>query len=100
MSMHFDNRRLRAVLAGTGMILVLSMTSSLVAASRGGAWFTGGGFGNTPEGAVQSAIWDAEASASAEGLFTCELVGEPAVFSQGNRGGRPFTAEATLSCTP
>lgn len=74
---------------------------SLEAASRGGAQlFTGGGFGPTAATAVQAAIWDAEASASAEGLYTCQLVGEPVVFPQPPGARRAFTAEATLSCTP
>jgi hypothetical protein len=72
--------------------------------SAGGAAkiFTGGGYGSTPELAVQAAIEDGKNSASAEQLYTCVVVGEPQTFGPrpGPRGGVRFTAEANVSCTP
>jgi hypothetical protein len=63
--------------------------------------FTGGGYGPTPELAIQAAIGDGETSASAYQLYTCEVVGEPEVFLQNNiYRGNYYTAEATVSCTP
>jgi hypothetical protein len=63
-------------------------------------FFDGAGYGPTAEYAVQAAIWDAEASASAYGLYRCELVGEPTVFQQPPNSRRAFRAQATLSCEP
>jgi hypothetical protein len=63
-------------------------------------FFDGAGYGPTAEYAVQAAIWDAEASASAYGLYRCELVGEPTVFQQPAYSRRAFRAQATLYCEP
>jgi hypothetical protein len=63
-------------------------------------FFDGGGSGPTPETAIQAAIWDAEITASGYGLFTCELVGEPAVFPQPPGSPRSFSAQVRLQCTP
>lgn len=94
------SRMRRITLAIIGAVVLTSAASATLAAS-GGMLFTGGGFGASREAAIQAAIWDAEASAASEGLFTCQLVGEPEVFPQSNRPKRApaFTAEATLSCT-
>jgi hypothetical protein len=93
-------RKSRAALAVACTGLFLAAAS----ASAGGAakLFTGGGYGTTPELAIQSAIEDAKNSASAEQLYTCVLVGEPQTFGPrpGPKGGVRFTAEATVSCTP
>lgn len=88
-----------------GLLAAAVLLGTTVPSSAGHAavrFFTGGGFGPTPGTAIQAAIWDAEASAGGEGLYTCELVGEPTVFPQNRRpkGGPAFTAEATLGCTP
>lgn len=101
MSMH-ANRRIGAALVVPGMVLFLGLISAPEANSQVGIkLFTGGGYGLTPENAVQAAIEDAEASASAEGLYTCELVGEPSVFPRNDPNRGPsFSAEATLGCAP
>jgi hypothetical protein len=96
-----SHRKLRAALTGFGMVLVLIVVSSPVAASAAAKLFTGGGSGPTSEVAVQAAIWDAETSAGAERLYTCQLVDEPSVFSRLDPlRGPSFSAEATLDCTP
>jgi hypothetical protein len=93
-------RKSRAVLAVGCAGLFLAVAS--VGAGGVAKVFTGGGYGSTPEGAIQGAIWDAEGSASAEQLYTCTLVGQPRIFgpSVGPRGGVRWNAEADLSCTP
>ena len=63
-------------------------------------FFDGAGYGPTAETAVRQAIGDAEVSASAYGLYTCELVGEPAVFAQPPGSLRAFRAQVRLRCTP
>jgi hypothetical protein len=63
-------------------------------------FFDGAGYGPTEDYAVQAAIWDAEASASAYGLYRCELVGEPVVFQQAPNSRRAYRAQATLYCEP
>lgn len=65
------------------------------------ALFTGGGFGPTADVAIQSAIWDAEVSASDYQLFNCRVVGEILIFARPNaRFGRNFTAQVTIACSP
>ncbi len=91
MKTQFSIRTFSLALAFAG---VLTTTT----ASAATALFEGGGFGATPEGAIQAAIWDAEASASAEGFFECEIVGQPAVFPQPPNSRRAFTAQVTLRC--
>ena len=87
------------VSAAVGMALWLLPQSSTAAGPV--SFFTGGGFGLQPEVAIQAAVWDAEGSASAEGLYTCELVGEPQVFIHPHPiFGIRYAAEATLGCTP
>ena len=99
MSVSISGRKFAAALAivGTSLLPVVA-TSSEAEAYR---LFTGGGYGPTPALAVQAAIEDAENSASAEQLYTCELVGQPMVFPRPNSPRGPsFNAEATVSCTP
>jgi hypothetical protein len=63
--------------------------------------FDGAAFGSTIESAIRGAIGDAEVSASAYQLFTCELVGEPRIFPGPNpEWNRNFRAGVTLECTP
>lgn len=76
----------------------ISLAPPLFAAAP--EFFDGGGSGSTAEVAVQQAIWDAEASANAYGLYTCELVGEPAVFPQPSGSQRAFRAQVQLRCAP
>ena len=61
------------------------------------AVFDGGGSGSTAESAVFAAIDDAQQTASGFGLFTCELVGDPQVFTS-SRAVRPFSAQVRLYC--
>lgn len=95
MSGYFSNRKTKPVLAVIGMVLIVGLTAASLEAGVA-KLFTGGGYGATAANAVRAAIEDAENSASSEGLYTCELVGEPLIFP---RRGR-FNAEATVSCTP
>lgn len=94
------SRKSRAMAAVGCAGLFLAVAS--VSAGGVAKVFTGGGYGATQEGAIQSAIWDAEASAGAEQLYTCTLVGQPRLFgpSRGPKGGIRWNAEADLSCTP
>lgn len=77
---------------GAASLTVLALTA--MSASAAGL-FNGCSFGSTPERAIQKAIDDAEYFASADGLFTCELVGEPLVWWDGSR----FRAAVDLSWT-
>jgi hypothetical protein len=63
-------------------------------------FFDGAGYGPTADYAVQAAIWDAEANANANGLYRCELAGEPTVFQQPANSRRAYRAQATLYCEP
>ncbi|MFD9880860.1 hypothetical protein ACFWZT_05305 [Streptomyces alboflavus] len=97
--------RTKGQLAVTGVTLTVLLVGSPLAVADAGAQaklFTGGGRGPTAAVAIQSAIGDAEASAGAEQLYTCALVGEPLVFESFNdpNFGHVFRAEATVSCTP
>ena len=93
------HRSLRTpLLAAASALLLLAAAPAL--ASQTGMLFTGGGSGSTPEGAIFGAIDDAQASAGAMQLYTCELVGEPRVFHTPSRRIRPYSAEADMFCTP
>jgi hypothetical protein len=88
----------RAALAVLG---VLFLSVSLPAEAQDIEFFTGGGYGPSPEVAIQAAIWDAETSASAYMLYTCEVVGEPEVFPRSDDiRGNYFGAQVTVHCTP
>jgi len=101
MKMSLSTRAFVAALAVIGTSLLPVVTSSSEAGSEAAQLFTGGGYGPTPALAVQAAIEDAEASASAGQLNTCALVGQPMVFGPRRTAkGLTFTAEATVSCTP
>lgn len=98
MNIHFFGQKTAVALATLGTVLLLTLPSS---AADDAMFFAGGGYGPTPELAVQRAIEDGEISASAYQLHTCEVVGEPEVFLQNNiYRGNYYTAEATVSCTP
>lgn len=97
---NFVDRWRRALLSAVVAILCL-LAASLPALAQKGMIFTGAGYGPTREYAIQAAIWDAEAPASAYQLFTCELAGEPLIFPGPNpEWGRNFSAEADVFCTP
>ncbi len=77
---------------GVASITLLAVTASSASAS---GLFNGCSFGSTPERAIQKAIDDAENSASGEGLFNCEIVGEPLVWWDGSR----FRAAVDMACS-
>jgi hypothetical protein len=77
---------------GAASLTVLALTAASANAS---ALFNGCSFGSTPERAIEKAIDDAENSASGEGLFNCELVGEPLVWWDGVR----FRAAVDMACS-
>jgi len=58
--------------------------------------FDGAAYGSTAETAVRQAIGDAEVTASAYGLYTCELAEEPEVFPQPAGSLRAFRAHVRL----
>jgi hypothetical protein len=91
-------RRAALVIATALLSFVVSPPAS--SSQSGLALFTGGGFGPSPDVAIQSAIWDAEASAGDYQLFDCQLVGEILIFARPNaRFGRNFTAQVTIACS-
>jgi hypothetical protein len=92
----------RAPLAAASAILwALAAASPAMGAQGDGMLFDGASFGPTEEAAIQGAIDDAEASASAYQLYTCELVGEPQIFPGPNpEWHRNFRAQVTVECTP
>lgn len=61
--------------------------------------FDGAGYGSTADSAVRQAIGDAKTTASAYGLYTCELVEEPEVFQQPPGSLRAFRAHVRMRCT-
>ena len=69
---------------------------ALAAASANAAGlYNGCSFGSTPERAIAKAIDDAENSASGDGVFTCEVVGQPLVWTDGPR----FRAAVDMACS-
>lgn len=103
----FSHLRLPAALTGFAIALLLIMASP---AAMWGAQmssfvfvpevFDGAGYGPTAETAVRQAIGDGEVTASAYGLYTCELVEEPEVFPQPPGSLRAFRAHVRMRCTP
>jgi hypothetical protein len=79
-------------MGGVATLAVIGMTAASASAT---ALFNGCSFGSTPQRAVERAIDDAENSASGEGLFNCELVGEPLVWQDGPR----WRAAVDMACT-
>jgi hypothetical protein len=80
MSLRTYARRIGTMGAASLAVHALTATSANAA-----ALFNGCSFGSTPQRAIEKAIDDAENSASGEGLFNCELVGEPLVWWDGLR---------------
>ena len=98
MDVHWARYFRRASLVAATALLSLVVTSP---AGSSQLLFTGGGFGPTADVAIQSAIWDAEASASYYQLFDCQLAGEILVFTRPSpRWSRNFTAQVTIACSP
>jgi hypothetical protein len=100
MDSHWAPHFCRASLVVTAALLGFVGSSPADSAQFGPAVFTGGGFGPTADVAIQSAVWDAEVSASYYQLFDCQLVGEILVFARPSaRWGRNFTAQVTVACS-
>ena len=86
-------RRIGAPLTmGAASLTVLALTATSASAS---GLYNGCSFGSTPERAIAKAIDDAENSASGDGLFDCEVVGEPLVWWDGLR----FRAAVDMACS-
>ena len=97
MNLHPTHRIRRASLAAA----VLCALAAPAAAQSDGMFFDGGGFGPTEDIAIRRAIEDAEVSASAYQLFTCELVGEPQIFPGTHpERGPVIRAQVRVFCTP
>lgn len=93
--------RLRSQFRSLGLAsLVAGVLATTPLSAQAPQYFDGGGYGPSEEVAVQAAIWDAEASAEAYGLYSCEMVGEPQIFPQAPGSRRAFTAQVTLRCEP
>ena len=93
MSLRTHARRIGISLTtGAASLTVLAVTAASANAS---GLFNGCSFGSTPERAIEKAIDDAENSASGEGLFNCQVVGEPLVWWDGSR----FRAAVDMACT-
>ncbi|MFI5632343.1 hypothetical protein ACIA8E_23795 [Streptomyces sp. NPDC051664] len=60
--------------------------------------YCGGGYGPTAGTAVRSAIDDAQNSASGDGLFSCELIGEPFVTEIFGAPYRGHRAGVNVAC--
>jgi hypothetical protein len=91
--------RFRRVVVVAVAIFAFALFAAAPAGATSMLW-CGGGFGPTPEIAVQRAIEDAQISASGSGQFTCVLVGEPQVFTAHNEyRGDFFTAQVNMSCS-
>jgi hypothetical protein len=83
------------------LIAALVAAASPAVAQGGGMFFDGGGYGPTEDIAVQRAIEDAEVSASAYQLYTCELVGEPQIFPGTHPVRGPvIRAQVRVFCKP
>jgi len=92
--------RIRRAPLAAAILCFLAAWSPAVAQTDG-LFFDGASFGPTEEVAIQGAIWDAETSAEAYQLYTCELVGEPQIFPGPNpEWGRKFRAQVRVFCTP
>ena len=82
----------RIGMMGATSLTVLALTTT---SANAAALFSGCSFGSTPERAIQKAIYDAEVSASGDGLFNCELVGEPQVWMDGST----IRASVDMACS-
>ncbi len=77
---------------GAASLTVLAVTAT---SANAAGLFNGCSFGSTPERAIAKAIDDAEVSAFGEGLFNCEVVGEPQVWIDGSK----FRASVNMACS-
>jgi hypothetical protein len=96
--MHPHKLRRRGALAAGAGLSVLALAAPTASALSG--LYCGGGRGPTAEVAIQSAIDDARNSAQGDGLFDCELVGEPFVAFVENDPWRGdfYRASVNMSC--
>jgi hypothetical protein len=93
MSTRVHARRIGIALTmGAASLTALALTAATASAS---GLYSGCSFGSTPERAIHKAIYDAEVSASGDGLFNCELVGEPLVWMDGSM----FRAAVDMACS-
>jgi hypothetical protein len=93
--------KLRSFVRNLGLAVVLAGVLATTPLSADVLeFFDGAGYGPTAEYAVQAAIWDAEATASAFGYYRCELMGDPVVFTSPRNSLRAFRAQANLYCEP
>ena len=100
MMLHAVGRRAGAALAATGAVVALLGVTPSALAAQSAMVFTGGGSGPTAAIAIRRAFNDAATSASASGLYNCNQVGEPQLFSTPNDPfGRYFRAMVDVSCT-
>ena len=93
--------RFRRIGAPLTVIGASAAAMALFASSASAAGFyCGAARGLTAEVAIQGAIDDAQNSASGDGLFNCELIGEPQVFESFNDPyfGHIFRAQVNLDC--
>ena len=98
MDVHRSIRWSAVTLTVLGLTLMLLPTSSLSA--DGVEYFMGGGSSLTPQGAIQTATWDAEGCANSSGFYTCTVVGEPEIFvRQHPYWGTQYSAQVTVGCT-
>jgi hypothetical protein len=94
----FSLRRLALTLVPVGLLLVAS-PSRVDAYHYDALFFVGGGYGPTPEVAIQMAFWDAEASAQSLQRYTCEIIGSPQLFPGPNPARRRnFAAQVMVAC--
>ena len=102
MDMYLARRCRRAALTLVSTALLsISLTSPAGSTSNYMTFFMGGGFGPTPEVAIQSAYWDAVFSASDLQFYSCQMVGVPQIFPGPNPARRRnFTAQVMVGCIP
>ncbi|MFI0451824.1 hypothetical protein [Actinomadura sp. 6N118] len=87
-----------------GVLLAVGSAAALLGAAgpalASGALYCGAGRGLTRDVAIQSAIDDANVSASADGRFHCVLNGQPEVFEvfDDPNFGHIFRASVTMNC--
>ncbi|MFE0100642.1 hypothetical protein [Streptomyces sp. NPDC059009] len=88
-----------------GSLLVAGTAAALLAVAAPAtastaSLYCGAGRGLTAGAAIQGAIDDAQVSASGDGRFECERVGDPQIFEvfDDPNFGHIFRASVTMSC--
>lgn len=79
---------------------VAALVATAAPAMASSALYCGAARGLTADNAIQGAIDDARTSASGDGRFQCELVGEPQIFETFDDPyfGHIFRASVTMEC--